>query len=151
MATHHRKPLVAAIAIALCGCSSDAPSTSHVADSAPVEVVPDNRMLDASYTDELIQLSFARLDQPFRSMWAKLLVWSDDAWTYYGTLHTANANTEGTLTTERQDRVEILDGVNTAPVPDRYRAPGLPSGRYLVCATLVLSDHREVCGEFSND
>jgi hypothetical protein len=85
-------------------------------------------------------------------MYARVLIWSDGVWRYYGILRTENADTTGTLTTAVEDEVAVLDGANTAPAPDRYSAPGLPPGRYLICAALVEPDnHREVCGELALD
>ena len=48
-----------------------------------------------------------------------------------------NADAVGTLSTDAEDRVEVLDGVNTAPAPDRYRVGGPPADRYLICALLI--------------
>jgi hypothetical protein len=92
-------------------------------------------------------LSFARLGHPFRSMYARVLTWSDDAWRYYGMLVTGEEPV-GMLTSAAEDQVELLAGVNNAPAPDRYLADGLPAGRYLICTTLAEENNRgEVCGE----
>jgi hypothetical protein len=110
--------------------------------------VPGDRSLDVSYDGGTIELSFARLGDPLRAMYARVLTWSDETWTYYGLLTTEQANTVGVLTTAPEEQVEILDGVNTAPGSDRYVADDLPAGRYLICTTLAEDDdHGHVCGE----
>ena len=142
--------LIAALASAV-GCASKSSPESSTGDPAASVPVPADRSLEVSYNGDLIELSFARLGQPFRAMHAQVLTWSDDAWRYYGTLSTANANAVGALTTEAADAVPLLDGTNFGPQRDGYRAPGLPSGRYLICTTTVEfvepASSSEVCGE----
>ncbi len=132
------------------GCSDDSQQSS-TSEGVASGVVSSDRSLDVSYSDDLIELSFARLDQPFRAMHALVLMWTSGTWTYYGTLHTSNANTVGLLTTEPADALELLDGTNGGRGKDRYRAPRLPAGRYLVCATIIglpePATVRDVCGE----
>jgi hypothetical protein len=153
--TNHRllPLLVAASAWSVGSCTSEASIASTSGNPGPsVVAASDDRSVDVSYSEGMIELSFARLGQPFRGMHAKVLTWNDGVWRYYGILRTGDANTIGTLTTAAADQVEVLEGANTAPAPDRYRAPGLPAGRYLVCTDLVEPDNRsEVCGELSRD
>ncbi len=142
-------PLLGAIALSLLGCADDAPPSSTAGEPTTSVAATGERSLDVTYDDGVIELSFARLGHPFRAMYASVLTWSEGRWRRYGTLSTENANTIGALTTG-EDPVEVLDGVNTARAPDRYRAPELPPGRYLICTTLPDVDlHQEFCGEFA--
>lgn len=133
------------------GCTSNPSPQSSTGDPALSVPVPEDRSLDVSYTGDLIELSFARLDQPFREMHAQILSWSGGAWRYYGTLRTANGNTVGALTTEAADVVDLLAGTNNGPRPDGYQAPELPPGRYLICTRILEfvepATSSEVCGE----
>ena len=134
------------------GCTNDGSTISTTDAPASSVAVSEDRTLDVSYADGMIEVSFARLGHPSRAMHARVVAWSDGAWRYFGTLRTENANTVGTLSTDAEDQVEVLDGVNTALAPDQYRTDGLSAGRYLICAVLVDSDNRtEVCGELVVD
>jgi hypothetical protein len=122
------------------------------ATSAPVSSidVPSDRSIDVSYSAGTIELSFARLGQPFRAMYARVLTWSNGAWRFFGYLRTDDANTVGNLVIAAENSVELLAGTNTDPAPDRYQAAELPTGRYLICTTLAEADnHNEVCGELA--
>ena len=82
-------------------------------------------------------------------MYAWVATWSNGAWQLFGHLATGNANTVGILVPVG-DPGEGLAGANTQSAPDRYRAPELPTGRYLICTTLAEPDNQnEVCGELS--
>jgi len=142
--------LAAVIVVSLGACASEATTTSVTNESSDSVVVPDDRSLDVSYFEGTIELSFVRLGQPFRSMSARVMSWSNGAWRYFGVLRMADANSVGELTTAPQDQVEILDGVTTQSAPDRYLASDLPLGRYLICTSLVgTAESREVCGELT--
>ncbi len=150
MMNHRHGLLLVLSTLSIGACTSEGTATSTTAAPAPSVAVSADRSLDVSYSQGMVELSFARLGNPFRSMYTRMLSWDDRGWRYYGMLRTGEADTVGTLTTEAADQVVVLDGANTARAPDRYRAPALPAGRYLVCTELVEPDnHREVCGELS--
>lgn len=145
------RPGLVLIAITLwsAACSSDGSAESSAGTGSSVAPTVD-RSLDVSYIGGVVELSFARVGDPFRAMHAQVLRWSDDGWSYFGTLRTTNANTVGTLTTEAEAEVELLDGTNNGPQADEYRAPQLPSGRYLICTSVLEfepAEGRQVCGE----
>jgi len=142
--------LAGVIVMSLGACASEATTTSATNAPSDSVAVPDDRSLDVSYFGGTIELSFALLGQPFRAMSARVMTWSNGAWRYFGILRSADANTVGELTKLPQDQVEILDGVNTQPAPDRYDVSDLPLGRYLICTSLVgTGENREVCGELT--
>ena len=149
---HRLRLLVVGSALWAGACTNDGSTISSTDAPASSVAVSEDRSLDVSYADGMIEVSFVRLGHPSRAMHARVVTWSDGAWRYFGTLRAENANTVGTLSTDAEDRVEVLDGVNTAPAPDRYRVGGLPAGRYLICALLIDSDNpAEVCGELVVD
>ena len=148
---NHRHGLLLVVsALSIGACTSDALTSSTTGAPASSVAVSADRSLDVSYSAGVIELSFARLGQPFRAMYARVVTWSGGAWRYFGYLTTGMANTGGTLTTAPEVEIELLAGLNTDPAPDRYRAPELPPGRYLICTTLVgAGKPGEVCGELA--
>lgn len=130
------------------GCSSGATTVRTTPAPESTVPAPEDRSLDVSYSAGIIELSFARLGQPFRSMYARVFVENNGAWLYFGLLGTAEADTPGELVTGDPNEIEVLDGVNTQPSADRYLAPSLNAGRYLICTALAeTNNHRDVCGE----
>jgi hypothetical protein len=141
-------PVVMLGCVSIAGCTSDATTTRTTTATAPTVLVPDDRSLDVTYSSGSIELSFARLGHPFRSMYAKVSRWDNGAWRHFAVLRTAEADTPGELITGDPNEIEVLDGVNTQSAADRYSAAALGAGRYLVCSTLAeADDHRDVCGE----
>lgn len=152
MPNHRLRLLLVGSALWAGACTNDGSTISTTDAPASSVAVSEDRTLDVSYADGMIEVSFARLGHPSREMHARVVTWSDGAWRYLGILRMENANAVGTLSTDAEDQVEVLDGVNTAPAPDRYRVDGLPAGRYLICALLIASDNpAEVCGELVVD
>lgn len=142
-------PVLMLSCVSIVGCTNDATNTrTTTMASAPTVLVPDYRSLDVSYSFGANELSFARLGQPLRSMYANVSRWEDVAWRYFAVLRTAEADTPGELIAGDPNEIEVLDGVNTQRAADRYQAPSLGAGRYLICSTLAeTDDHRRVCGE----
>ncbi len=147
----NRRRMLLAIATGLAACAGDGPSGTDptVGSAPPILDLPDDRSLAVSYAAGTIAVSFDPENQP-RAMWARVFTHVDDGWVYFGYLTTENANTPGSLTTAPEDVVAVLGGVNFQAAPDRYTAPDLTAGEYLVCAELVDTDPAvEVCGDFA--
>lgn len=143
--THRVLLVVGAFLLVAC---ADNGRDRTTATAVAVEDVSADRSLDVSYRDGTIELSFERLGNQFRGMYARVLQRQTENWTYFGYLRTEQANEIGVLITDPEEEVMLLDGVNNQLAPDLYSAPQIGAGEYLICTSLVdPGAARTVCGD----